>query len=302
MILVLGGTGFIGKNLAVYLHARGISIRVVSRTPDVGFLEAHASGTNALSLEQFLADPKSALFDIETVVYLASTSTPSSNSESPWREASETVKTALRIMTAVAHHSQANFIYLSSGGAIYGETTFDKIPEDSPLNPISPYGLGKKMTEDSISFMARTQGLSAAILRPSNPIGNWQVSLSQGVVGALMRAAREGRDFPMIGQGAAVRDYFDVRDLCQAIMDVIENPEKSSGKIWNVGSGVGSSVQELLDLVEEVSGRSIAVQHLPPRPTDVARVVLDTYAIHTAIGWAPRHELRASLQNIWETT
>lgn len=302
MILVLGGTGFVGKNLVVSLHARGIPVRVVSRAPDIGFLDAHAPGTSALSLELFMADPKSALFDIETVVYLASTSTPGSNLESPWHEARDTVETAMHIMTTISRHSRANVIYLSSGGAIYGETSLDTIPENTPLNPISPYGLGKKMTEDSIAFMVRTQGLDATILRPSNPVGRWQFSVSQGVVGALMRSARKGHVFPMIGLGSAVRDYFDVRDLSQAILDVIAQPEKSRGKTWNVGSGTGTSVQEMLKLVQEISGRPITVQNLPPRPSDVARVVLDTRAISAALGWVPQHELRASLQDIWAAT
>ncbi|WP_193143408.1 NAD-dependent epimerase/dehydratase family protein [Meridianimarinicoccus sp. MJW13] len=299
MILVLGGTGFVGKNLCVSLHARGIPLRVVSRAPDTGFLDANVPGASALRLEQFMADPKSALFGVETVVYLASTSTPGSNLDSSWREAHDTVEPAMRVMAAVAHHSQANVIYLSSGGAVYGETTSEMISENTELNPISPYGLGKKMTEAAIDFMARTEGLKVTILRPSNPIGRWQVSVSQGVVGALMRAARQGSVFPMIGQGVAVRDYFDVRDLSAAIEAVIDQPDKSHGKIWNVGSGTGTSVREILDLVQEISGRSIAVQHLPSRPTDVARVVLDTREINAALGWAPQHDLRSSLQDLW---
>jgi len=301
MILVLGGTGFVGKNLVVSLHARGIPVRVVSRAPDAGFLEQHAPGTSVLRLEQFLTDPKSALFGVDTVVYLASTSTPGSNLDTPWHEARDTVEAAMRAISAVAEHSNANLIYLSSGGAVYGEITADRISEDSELRPISPYGLGKRMTEAAIDFMARTQGLRTTILRPSNPIGRWQVSVSQGVVGALMRAARQGTVFPMIGEGSAVRDYFDVRDLSSAIEAVIDNPEISNGKVWNVGSGVGVSVQEMVSLVQEVSGREIAVQRLPARATDVARVVLDTSAIHKAVGWTAEYELKASLKDIWAT-
>jgi UDP-glucose 4-epimerase len=299
MILIIGGTGFVGKNLVTSLHARGKRMRVVSRAPDTGFLEQHAPGTSALRLEQFMADPNAALFDVETVVYLASTSTPGANLETPWREARDTVEAAMRVLVAVQQHSSANVIYLSSGGTVYGETTSDLISEDSILRPISPYGLGKKMTEAAVDFMARTQGLRTTVLRPSNPIGRWQVSVSQGVVGALMRAADQGTTFNMIGEGSAVRDYFDVRDLSRAIEMVIDAPEKCNGKIWNVGSGQGTSVREILELVQEVSGREIIVQRTPARSTDVARVVLDTSAIHTTLGWTPQHGLRASLQDIW---
>ncbi len=300
MILVIGGTGFVGKNLSVFLRGQGVGLRVVSRAPDTAFLEAHAPGTSALTLEQFLSDPRSALFDVEAVVYLASTSTPGSNLEAPWQEARDTVEAAMRVMSAVAHHSQASFVYLSSGGAIYGETTLDAIPEDQPLRPISPYGLGKKMTEAAVDFMARTEGLSTTILRPSNPIGRWQVSLSQGVVGALMRAARHGTVFTMIGEGTAVRDYFDVRDLSRAIKAVIDQPEASNGKTWNVGSGTATSVQEMVDLVQDVSGLDIAINRLPPRPSDVTRLVLDIRAIRSELGWTPEYALCASIEDIWK--
>jgi UDP-glucose 4-epimerase len=251
-------------------------------------------------LEQFLSDPQSALVDVEAVVYLASTSTPGSNLEAPWQEARNTVEVAMRVMSAIAHHSDARFIYLSSGGAIYGETTLETIPETQELHPISPYGLGKKMSEAAIDFMSRTQGLRTTILRPSNPIGRWQVSLSQGVVGALMRAARQGSVFTMIGQGTSVRDYFDVRDLSQAIKMVIDKPDVSNGQIWNVGSSRATSVQDMVDLVQDVSGLEIAVDRLPPRASDVTQIVLDTSAIRSALGWTPKHELRASIEYIWE--
>lgn len=300
MILIVGGTGFVGKNLCVFLHGQGMPLRVVSRKPDVTFLDTHAPGTSVVSLDQFLSDPTSALFNVEVVVYLASASTPGSNLETPWQEARETVEAAMRVMRAVAHHSVARLIYLSSGGAIYGETTLDAIPEDNELRPISPYGLGKKMTEAAVDFMARTEGLHATILRPSNPIGHWQVSLSQGVVGALMRAARHGSVFTMIGHGTAVRDYFDVRDLSRAIYDVITQPETSQGRTWNVGSSTAVSVQEMLNIVQDVSGLEITVRHLPPRTSDVTRLVLDTRAIRQALGWTPQYQLRTSIEHIWD--
>jgi len=300
MILVIGGTGFIGKNLAVFFYRKGIPLRVVSRAPNTTFLDAYAPGTTTLKLDQFLSDPKSALFGVKAVVYLASNSTPTSNLDAPWQEARDTLESTMRVMSAVAHYSEASFIYLSSGGAIYGETKLDIIPEDTDLQPISPYGLGKKMTEAAVDFTARSEGLNTTILRPSNPIGPWQINKSQGVVAALMRAARHGTVFTMIVQGMAVRDYFDVRDLSKAIKTVIDHPVESKGKIWNIGSSRATSVQEMVDMVQDVSGLNIAIHRLPPRPNDVTRVVLDTRSIRDSLGWTPEHGLRSSVKYIWE--
>lgn len=299
MILVFGGTGFVGKNLTHVMVGEGRRVRVVSRRPDTEFLAQYAPGAESLTLEKFLADPESGLFGVKAILYLASTSTPGANLDSPWREARDTVEVVMRVMTVVVGRSDAPFVYLSSGGTVYGKCEVPLITEDTPLNPISPYGLGKKMSEAAVDFMIRTRGLKATVLRPANPIGRWQTSLSQGVVGALMRAAQGGTPFPLIGDGSAVRDYFDVRDLVAAIIAVLDNPEISSGQVWNVGSGQGYSVRALHAMVQEVTGRSIATELRPARSSDVDRVVLDISRIKEILSWAPEFDQRRSLQDIW---
>ncbi len=304
MILVFGGTGFVGRNLVPMLREQGRNVRVVSRRPDGAFLDAHAPGTEHLTLEQFYADPAAALFGCTSVIYLASTSTPGANLTTPWQEAQDTLDPVLRVMSNLVEFGSndgqmPHFVYLSSGGTVYGQVDQNMIHEDTPLNPISPYGLGKKMSEIAVDFMARTRGLRATILRPANPIGQWQTSLSQGVVGALCRAATQGASFPMLGDGSAVRDYFDVRDLARAIIMTLDAPDASVGQIWNVGSGCGNSVREIHALVQDVSGRDIAIETRPSRPTDVDRVVLDIGQINAALNWHPSHELRDTLRGIW---
>ncbi len=299
MILVIGGTGFVGKNLLAALSQSGRETITMSRQPDLRFLEAHAPRARALTAEQFIADPAAGLFGCEAVFYLASTSTPGANLDAPWREAPGNIEPLMRIMSNVVQHSRAHFVYFSSGGTIYGPTTAERIAEDTPLNPISPYGLGKKMAEAAVQFMAAAHGLRQTILRPANPIGRWQTSRSQGVAGALLRAAQSGSPFPMIGDGRTVRDYFDVADLVSAALTAIEMPEKSTGQIWNVGSGQGHSVLEMLDMVQEITGREIAVEPQPSRGSDVDRVVLDTSRITKATGWRAEIALTATLQEAW---
>ena len=299
MILVVGGTGFIGKNLVLHLQDLGVPVRVLSRTPDKVFLDRHAPNVQAVTLSDFWADPSAALFGVETVIYLASNSTPGANLDAPWREASDTVGSVMKFMTILNERLEAHVIYLSSGGTVYGETDLDLIPETQPVNPISPYGLGKCMAESSIYFLVRTRGLNATILRPSNPIGRWQVSLSQGVVGALMRAASNNTPFRMIGDGSTVRDYFDVLDLVHAIDTVRLAPETSAGKTWNVGSSQGTSVTELLALTKQISGKEINVEQLPARVGDVSKIVLDTSSIRGELGWVPQIDLETCLERAW---
>lgn len=301
MILVVGGTGFIGKNLLAALHRAGRPGLTVSRAPDHEFLKAHAPTIDAMTIEAFHADPAAALFNCTGVVYLAGTSTPGSNLEAPWREAGDNVEPFLCFLNAVQLHGpRVHCVVMSSGGTVYGQVDgADTISEDTPLAPISAYGMGKSMMEVAAAFMAARYEMAITILRPANPVGPWQKSRSQGVVGVLLRAAASGAEFPMQGTGSAVRDYFDVADLCDAILMALDNPDKSVGKTYNVGSGDGRSVREIVDLVESVTGRSIAVQTVPARASDVDRVVLDTTRIRQELGWQPQRSLEETIGEIW---
>jgi UDP-glucose 4-epimerase len=205
----------------------------------------------------------------------------------------------MKIAEQVTQLSDAQFIYVSSGGSVYGSSAPELVSEDELLNPISSYGFGKKLAETSIKFLGDIHGLRFTILRPANPIGPWQNNLNQGVVSALVRAARSGTTFTLIGDGHVVRDYFDVQDLIQALLVTANNPEVSVGKIWNVGSGRGHSVVEIIELVEYISKSEIKTKRIAARPSDVSRVILDSSAIGDALGWGPKISLETSLTSIW---
>lgn len=300
MILVFGGTGFIGRNLAIALHQAGERMLSVSRRPDRAFLSAHAPSAEAMTLEQFHADPATALFGCRAVIYLAGASIPASNLQTPWQELPDNVEPFLRSLSAIQLHSpEAHVVYASSGGTVYGRSAAAKIAEDQPLRPISAYGMGKKMMETALTFFCDQKGMRATILRPANPVGPWQTSRSQGVVGVLMRAAAQGTPFPMLGDGSTVRDYFDVADLVSALRAVIDTPEQSVGEIFNAGSGQGHSLRDMITLVEEVSGQAITIEQVPARSSDVDRVVLDITRARTQLGWEPQVPIHTSLTNIW---
>lgn len=301
MILVIGGTGFIGKNFLSLLEDRALRAVSVSRRPDESFLSEYAPSIEFLTVEQFHLDPAAALFECKSVVYLASNSTPGSNLDKPWNETQENIDPLLRVLQAVqTYQPTAHFIFLSSGGTVYGQVDAEVICEDEPLRPISIYGLGKRMMESSVQFMADHHGLNTTILRPANPVGRWQKSRSQGVVGVLLRSAASGAPFPMQGKGDAIRDYFDVADLCDAIMLAVERPNKSVGKTYNVGSGHGLSVRDIVGMVERVTGNKLNIKSVPTRSSDVSRVVLKTTRIEKELGWSATRKLENTVARIWE--
>lgn len=299
VVLVFGGTGFIGRHLCQRLQAAGVAARIVSRRPDAEFLARYAPGLEALPLERFRQDPAAHLGQAETVIYLASQSTPAQNIGEPWREFADNVEPALQLASQMAEHGAGRLIYLSSGGAVYGHPETLPVPEQQPLRPVSPYGLGKQMVEVSLAYLARIAGLRHCVLRPSNPIGYWQRGRKHGVVGTLLRAALQGERFTMIGDGSHIRDYMAVEDLVQAIELAAAAPQ-ADGQVWNVGSGRGLSTRQVHDIVCAVTGREIPVDHAPDRPSDVRRVVLDTARIRADLGWQARIGFEQQVQMLWQ--
>lgn len=299
MILVVGGTGFVGKTLLVGLHEAGIEAVTVSRKPQHGFLKAHLPGTRALSLQSFFKRPKKLLSRIEGCVYLASSSRLGDHRDTPWHEAQRTLAPLMRMLHVVCNRTEGPLpiVYLSSA-AVYGRQEGDSLVETMAPNPGTPYGTGKVMAEIAVASAGRQSGCPTRILRPSTPIGRWQAGNARGAVGALMDAAETGATFFLNGDGSAVRDFFDARDLAQAIIAALRDPTEGHA-LWNVGAGTGTSMTRLIGAVQEATGRPIAVEHRPMPSGEVSRAVLDIDRIGRDLGWAPKTPLRTSLADIW---
>ena len=299
MLLIFGGTGFIGKNICVHLHATGQAAQVVSRNPDRDFLAKYAPSISAVALDAFWQTPNDFLGAATTVVYAAATSTPGTNVETPWDELGETVEPVFRLAKAAAEVG-ARMIYLSSGGAIYGNTGGEAVKETRPMHPVSPYGLGKMQCEQALAYCQRAHGLRHVVLRPSNPVGPFQTNAQQGVIGVLLRKALTREAFTMFGDGSSVRDYLSVRDLVSALSLAI-GTDRADGTVWNVGQGKGWSTAEIHQLACEITGIDIPMIHQAARKSDVDHLVLDVQKIGEDLGWRPVVALEDEITRSWET-
>lgn len=281
-ILLVGGSGFIGRNLGEALERRGHRVlvadqRVVEPAPPGTF---RIPLTDRASMQRLLREAR-----VDVLVHLASALLPSSTAEQFEAEVLDVLLPSFALMDACARAS-VRLVLFSSGGTVYGDPGPGRAAEGQALAPKSRYGLAKVMLEDYARLCHRLAGLRYLVLRPSNPYGRHQrLDGTQGIVAVAMGRALAGLPLELWGDGEGVRDYLDVQDLCLAVVDLLERDVANT--VFNVGSGVGHSVNEVIELVRQVTGRDLEVVHRPARATDVRRIVLDTSALSATIDWRP---------------
>ena len=289
-VLLLGGAGFIGSHLAKALSLRGEHVVSVLETVSapvdrIQHLPVHlyrGSLSDTELLETILVQE-----DIQAVIHLVSTLVPGCGFADFEKEFEQVVAPSIRLMELCSKH-HVKLVYFSSGGTVYGErSTFEPFTEKDTLAPISHYGWSKQMMEESIRYMHRTQGLRYLILRPSNAYGPGQnLHGRQGLIAVALGKALRKEAVSVWGDGIAVRDYIYIDDLVQATLSLL-GKEAAFDKTFNVGSGVGYSVNDILRILKEVSGLKVPVNYLPARQEDVSHVVLAIDRIREMIDFQP---------------
>lgn len=297
-MLIFGGTGFLGRHLCEKIAANGRTATVISRTPDLGFLSQHAPGFSALSLSDFLNDPDDYFRNTDTLVYAASNSIPATFQDRPWNELSANVEPAFELFARARKiNPELRLVFISSGGTVYGAGNRSPIAETAPVAPISPYGYGKLALEEAIRYLGRAAGLNYAILRVSNPVGKWQSNPAQGIVNVALRAAMTGGEVTLYNGGDQIRDFMDADDLAEAILLAAARRDLSSAT-WNIGSGHGRRVSDIVDLVETVSARPIHRKIVHGRAVDVPYSVLDCSNARRDLNWKSETNLQDTIRSV----
>ena len=291
-ILLVGGAGFIGSNVITHLlQKRDISIFVLE--PE--FASLHRLGGLPITVFRGelsnLDEVKTIILEnkIDTVVHLVSTLIPGSSFDDYQREFTNVLYPTVRLMEFCSEQD-IKFVYFSSGGTIYGDRKGEVTPfkEGEPMAPISFYGWSKQMMENSILFMHRTQSLKYLIIRPSNPYGKGQnLHGKQGLIAVALGKLLSGESILVWGDGTAVRDYIYIDDLGKAVAEVLSD-DSIVNETLNIGSGVGYSVNQIIDALRGVVKEDVKVEHISARQQDVSSVVLDTTKLKSLISFNPR--------------
>lgn len=224
----------------------------------------------------------------EHVFHLLGGSTPASSSRDPAADLVSGAVASLHLLDICRAAGVRRVVFVSSGGTVYGVPKSVPVAEDAPTDPISAYGVSKLVVEKYLRLYRHLHGLDYVVLRLANPFGPWQdPDRRQGVVTALMQAALDGRPAEIWGDGRVVRDYLYAADAAEAVAAAAAYA--GPHRVFNVGSGVGRSVLDLVRDVGVVLGRGVvSAVHRPGRPTDVPVNVLDPSLIRREMGWAPR--------------
>ena len=290
-ILVLGASGFVGANLCERLLSKGFEVHGYSRqlrnlshlksaVPPVSNFEWHQGSLDDINnVTSLVADLK-----IDTIVHSAGMLIPSSGAADFDREMRNIILPTFSIMNHV-DQSKVRVIYVSSGGACYDEAGCFAGESELPYTD-SFYALSKRVCEERIMLSVNKLGRSHVILRPSNIYGKYQRDDGkQGLLGVLIKNIQQGKCTEIWGNGSAIRDYVSVKTVGDCVECFISD-EGISG-VFNIGTGVGLSVLEVIDIVRKASFDEFDVTHVKPDFTDNRKVVLNVEKLrrNTNVTW-----------------
>ncbi len=283
--LVLGAGGFIGTNLCLGLRARGIPVTGFGRAlfpPVVLAGMPWVSGTleMASALDPLVAG-HAYVFD------LIGAGLPNSSNDNPAQIVADGVPAKVRLLEACRRQQVGRFVFASSGGTVYGITDARPVTEDAPTEPISAYGIGKLVVERYLSLYRHLYGLESRVLRIANAYGPHQDARhGQGLVAALLRRLLGDAPVEIWGSGEVVRDYIHIDDVVEAMLACLNHD--GPGRVFNVGSGIGRSVAEVLRDAARITGRAPILTHREGRTADVPVNILDSRRLSRETGWSAR--------------
>jgi len=296
--LVLGGNGFIGSHLVDRLLSEGHTVNVFDRQPERYRkpLEGVVYHIQDFGNRAMLDD---ALTQIDIVFHLVSTTIPKTSNDDPVFDVMSNVVETIFLLEQCVEKNVKKVVFISSGGAIYGSPKALPVQEDNPLNPRSSYGITKLAIEKYLWLFHNLYGLDYVIVRPSNPYGERQnYEGDQGVIAVLLAKVAKSQTINIWGDGTVVKDYIYIQDLIDGIYKAAMS--KPAYRIFNIGSGIGYSLNNILAMITEKIERTISIEHGPQGAFDVPRIYLDIKRANNELGWEPKISLDIGLLRTWE--
>ena len=295
-IAIFGGGGFIGSTIADRLLLDGHSLRIFER-PRV---DPYRAFTASEDVEWMTGDLMSthdvgeAVDGVDAVMHLVSTTLPKSSNDDPIYDVQSNLVATLQLLNLMVARGVKKIVFISSGGTVYGNPCYLPIDEKHPTDPLVSYGITKLAIEKYLQIYQAMHGIKANILRVSNPFGDRQrIETAQGAVAAFLSRALRGLPIEIWGDGSVARDYLYVGDVAEAFALAVAYDGAHS--VFNISSGIGTSLNEVISLIERITGSHIEKVFKPGRAFDVPLSVLDNRLAKRELGWTPRVNLEEGI-------
>ena len=328
-IVVTGGLGFIGSHTVVALQEKGIDVLIIDNLSNssIGVLEGitKISGTTPkfenidLRIKQDVQDFFHRHNDIDGLIHFAASKAVGESVENPLLYYENNISSLIYILQELQSLPRANFIF-SSSCTVYGNATNMPITEDSAVQIAnSPYGNTKQIGEEIITDVANVSNINAILLRYFNPIGahpstqigelpigipqNLVPFITQTAIGLRKELSVYGDDYDT-PDGTCIRDYIHVQDLAVAhvvaLQRLIDNKNIDKVETFNIGTGTGSSVLEVIKSFEKVSQQKLPYKIVNRRAGDVVKIYASTQKANNVLGWKAENTLDDAMKHAWK--
>jgi len=301
-VIITGGAGFIGSHLAERFLREGWTVHIIDNLV-TGKRENLPAGATFHELD--IRDAKAAELVAATkpdvLAHLAAQMDVRRSVEDPMYDASVNVVGSLNLLEAVRKQSpRTRVVFASTGGALYGDNTTPPNFEDFKKDPESPYAITKLSVEYYLAYYGRVHKLDTVATRFGNVYGPRQDPHGEaGVVAIFCGRILEGRPLTIFGDGLQTRDYVYVGDVAEAIWCGATKPLPPVGLLdargFNVGTGIGTSVVDMANILLEEAGTKVPIEFAPRRPGEAQESFVDIGKAERLLGWKPRVSLREGL-------
>jgi UDP-glucose 4-epimerase len=328
-IAVTGGLGFIGSHTVVELQNEGFEVVAIDNLSNSS-IEV-IDGITAITGKEFIFEnfdlrDKSLVQDffkrhnnIQGVIHFAASKAVGESVENPLLYYENNLGVLVYLLQELQKKETSSFIF-SSSCTVYGQATQMPITEDAPIQPaMSPYGNTKQIGEEIIRDVVNVSGINSILLRYFNPVGahsstkigelpigvpqNLVPFITQTAIGLRKELSVFGSDYPT-QDGTCIRDYIHVVDLAKAhvkaLKRLLENNNTEKLETFNLGTGTGSSVLQVIRAFEKVSGKKLPYRFVEKREGDIIEAYADTKKANAVLGWKAEHSLEEAMESAWK--
>lgn len=298
--IIYGGGGFIGSHLVEALIAKGYGVTVFDK---FNFSKRNIShlGKKVKIIEGDFnneIDIKNSLKNINYVFHLVSSTIPATSNTNPIYDTETNLVSSLRLFEECITNKIEKVIFISSGGTVYGKPEHLPIKESHPRHPIVSYAVIKNTIEDYLFMFNKLHGLDYTVFRLANPFGERQNPLvAQGAITVFLNKIIHDQQIEIWGDGSVIRDYIYITDAVNAISKSISI--NAANKIFNLGSGKGYSLKQLLNQMKKITGKNFKVKYEEARTIDVPSNVLDISLIKKVYKWKPETSIEKGMKNTY---